>query len=269
MRASVALLTGLLVLAALPGMAAQSRRGTEAPTVVVTGANRGIGLEFARQFAVKGWRVYATVRDPAAAAELRDLAREHPELRVEALDVTDLASVDAFAARLEGQPVDVVVNNAGVFGDPARAQLGSIDYGQYDLFFRTNALGPLKVSEALLPNVRAGRMKRIVAISALAGTFAYAQQGPRTSGHYLYRGSKAALNMFVVTLANDLEDEGIVVAALSPGIVDTRPGGAAREAVAGYVPVYRSVAGMVDVITGLTLADTAGYFRWDGEPLDW
>lgn len=253
MRAFVAFVLCLLASGAGTAAAAQGRGATHVPGVVITGANRGIGLEFAKQFAARGWRVHATARDPAAAAALQALLPAHPDLRIGTLDVTDPASVDAFAKSLAGQPIEVIVNNAGVFGDPGRFQLGSIDYGQYDLFFRTNALGPLKVTEALLANVRAGRMKRIVAISPLAGTFAYAQQGPRTSGHYFYRGSKAALNMFIVTLANDLEDDGIIVAALSPDAA----------------PVERSVAGMIDVIVGLTPAESGGYFRWNGDRLDW
>lgn len=248
------------LIAAVLGVAVNASAALAAespPTVVVTGANRGIGFEFARQFASQGWRVIATAREPGDAAELKALAAQSPEVRIEVLDVANVASVDAFATRLRGQPVDVLINNAGMFGDPSKSRLGSIDYAQFDSVFRTNALGPLKVSEALLPNLRLGKRKRIVAISAPAGSLTHAEAVPSPGTSYFYRGSKAALNMFVISLSKDLARENIAVLALSPG------------AVANTVSIERSVTGMIDVIERSQLDDSGRYLEWSGESLPW
>lgn len=236
-------------------------------TVVITGANRGIGFEFARQYASQGWRVIATARDPAEAAELQALAAEPSDVRIEALDVADVASVDALAGRLRGQPVDVLINNAGMFGDPTKSRLGSIDYAQFDSVFRTNALGPLKVSEALLPNLKLGKRKRIVAISAPAGSLTHAEAVPTPGTSYFYRGSKAALNMFVISLSKDLSRDGIVVLAVSPGAVAPKLADG-REA-PNTVSIDRSVAGMMDVIARSSADDSGRYLEWSGESLPW
>jgi NAD(P)-dependent dehydrogenase (short-subunit alcohol dehydrogenase family) len=252
---------------AIPGPGATTTAATS--TVVVTGANRGLGFEFARQYAARGWKVIATARNPDEARALRELAADNPQVRIEALDVADMASVDAFAARLEGEPVDVLINNAGVFGDPSKFQLGSIDHGEFDKFFRTNSLGPLKVTEALLPNLRAGRARKVTAITSLAGSFAYAENGPPMRGHYYYRASKAALDLILVILASDLRAEGFTVVALSPGQVDTAGIGLRERGVPGIVDIERSVGGMIDVLERVTPAESGGYFRWSGEPLQW
>lgn len=203
------------------------------------------------------------------AAELRALAAQHPGVKLEALDVADVASVDALAARLQGRPIDVLLDNAGVFGEPQGFQLGRIDFAQFDTFFRTNALGPLKVTEALLPNLKAGTQKKVVAITSLAGSFDSAAKGPQLPGHYFYKGSKAALDMFIVTLANDTRRDGLIVAALSPGQVDTRNAGLKRMGIPGVVEIDESVDGMKAVIEKLGAQDSGRYFRFTGEPAHW
>jgi NAD(P)-dependent dehydrogenase (short-subunit alcohol dehydrogenase family) len=245
-----------------------------APTVVVTGANRGIGFEFAKQYAGRGWNVIATTRRPDPADPLGQLAASNPRVKVEQVDVADVASVDAFAARLKGVPVDVLVNNAGIFGETkdvmgGRFNLGNIDFSQFDKFFRTNALGPLKVTEALLPNLRAGAQKKVVAVTSLAGSFDYNLTVPQMPGHYFYKGSKAALDMFILTMAQETRKEGLVVAALSPGQVDTRNAGLKKMGMPGIVDIDQSVGGMIKVIDGMQAKDSGGYFRWSGEPAKW
>lgn len=245
-----------------------------APTVVITGANRGIGLEFARQYAARGWNVIATARRPDSGDDLGKLAAANPRVKVEQVDVADVASVDAFAARLKGVSVDVLVNNAGVFGETkdvmgGKFSLGTIDFSQFDKFFRTNALGPLKVTEALLPNLRAGQQKKVLAVTSLAGSFDYTLSTPQMPGHYFYKGSKAALDMFILTMANDTKKEGLIVAALSPGQVDTRNAGLKKMGMPGIVEIDQSVGGMIKVIDGLQAKDSGGYFRWSGEPTKW
>ncbi|HEU4532136.1 MAG TPA: SDR family oxidoreductase [Steroidobacteraceae bacterium] len=235
------------------------------PTVLITGASRGLGFEFARQYAELGWNVVATVRDPARAAELDELKKKHPSVYIEKMDVTDHASVDALARKLEGRPIDVLLNNAGVFGNPGDFRLGSIKFEEFDAFFRTNALGPLKVSEAFLPHVKASAHKKIVAVSSLAGSFA--ARGGGMPGHYFYKGSKAALNMFIVTLAGDTKKDGIIVTALSPGMVDTR--GGAMKGMPGLTEIDASISGMIKVIDGLTPEQSGTWIRYTGEPAAW
>ena len=237
-------------------------------TVLITGANRGLGLEFARQYAAKGWNVIATSRNPAESFELNQLADQYQKISVEQVDVADAASVDALATRLAGQPIDVLINNAGYFGNPADAQLGKIDFSQWDAYYRVNALGPLKMSEALLPNLLAGKQKKVVALTSRAGAFSYNTdaQAPKLPGHYFYGGSKAALNLMFVTLANDLRSQGVSVAVLSPGQVDTRDMGMKGPHI---VPIERSIAGLIGVIDGLTIAVSGGFWNWDGKPIAW
>ncbi|NJO12638.1 MAG: SDR family NAD(P)-dependent oxidoreductase [Gammaproteobacteria bacterium] len=152
-----------------------------------------------------------------------------------------------------------------MFGNPGDFMLGRVRHAEFDAFFRTNALGPLKVSESLLPNVRAGSQKKIVAVSSLAGSFA--AQGGGMPGHYFYKGSKAALNMFIVTMASDLRKEDIVVAALSPGQVDTR--GGAMQGMPGLTAIEQSIAGMIKVIDGLGPQQSGTWIRFTGEPAAW
>jgi NAD(P)-dependent dehydrogenase (short-subunit alcohol dehydrogenase family) len=234
-------------------------------TVLITGANRGIGFEFAKQYAAKGWTVIATARKPDEAFELNKLADEKQNIEIEQLDVTDVASVDALAQRLAGRPIDVLVNNAGNFGDPAKIQLGQVAFDEFDMYYQTNAMGSLKVTEALLTNLRAGQLKKVVAVTSLAGSFAYNTnpQTPKLPGHYFYKGAKAALNMMFLTLANDTRKEGLIVALVSPGQVDTRNYGMKGP---GIVEIDKSIGGMIAVIDKLAPADSGTIWSWNGSP---
>lgn len=223
------------------------------PTLVVTGANRGIGLELARQARSRGARVIATARRPMDAPELTALG-----VRVEALDVADPASVKRFARALGGLPVDTLINNAGIGG--GSAPLAELDPETLLDTFRVNTLGPLRVTQALLPNLRAGRDRRIVQITSLMGSIADNSSG----GSYGYRASKAALNMVTKSLSIDLAGEGFVCAALHPGWVRTAMGGSNAP-----LSVEESVAGLLLVIDGLTLEQTGAFLDFDGETLPW
>lgn len=264
--ARLALLAALVLSLVVPAAQAQATPAPT-PTVVVTGANRGLGLEFARQYAARGWNVVATARRPEEARELTALAAQsRGRIDVQAVDVTDVASVDAFAKRLAGRPVDVLINNAGNYGDPRQAQLGSIDFSQFDAFFHVNTLGPLKVTEALLPNLRAGSQKKVAVLNSLAGSFAFAPMLEKSGqrGHYFYRASKAAAGMFMVTLAGDLRGEGFTVISLSPGQVDTRNAGLKAMGIPGIIDIDKSVGGMIAVLDKATAEQSGRYFRWDG-----
>ncbi len=237
------------------------------PTVLITGSSHGIGLELARQYAARGWRVLATARTSEASPELKALAAARPNVRLETLDVVDGASVAALAERLRGVPIDVLINNAGS-ADGFRGQaFGSLAHDRFVPLMELNAHGPIRVSEALIANVRAGRQKKIVAISSLAGSFGL--NGGGLPGGYWYRSSKAALDMLMLALAQDLKPEGISVACLSPGTVDTQGLAAKGVHIPGAVDIGVSVAGLIDVIDRLT-PDQGGHFiRYNGEVQPW
>ncbi len=238
----------------------------EAKTVLITGSNSGIGLEFAKQYAARGWDVIATHRRTEAPASLAALRTEFPDLvQVETMDVTNHEQIDALAKKLEGTAIDVLINNAGVTGDfrqPAPQSFGTLDYDQWENFMRINALGPLKVSEAFAPHVIASTDKKILAISSLAGSFGY--QGPNMAGGYWYKASKATLNMYMKNVASDLKGDGVIVALLSPGTVKVEKMG--NVSFPGLIEPADSIGGMISVIDGLTLEDSGAYYRYDGSP---
>lgn len=175
------------------------------PTTLITGANRGLGLEFARQYLADGWRVFAACRDPASAPELRLFANEYPDtLRMLAMDVTDSVGIDAAAAELDGQAIDLLLNNAGIIG-PRGQTIGNIDYEAWKQVLDVNTLGPMRVSEALVEHVARGDRKLIVTLTSGMGSIADNTSG----GSILYRSSKAAVNMLTRSLAIDLAPRGI------------------------------------------------------------
>ena len=240
-----------------------------AQTVLITGSNRGIGLEFAKQYADKGWTVIATHRRDVTPDTLAELESQHENVRAEKLDVTDHASIDALAAKLAEMPIDVLINNAGITGDftkPKPQTLGTLDYDMAVHFFRTNALGALKVSEAFLDNVVASDQKKIVAVSSLAGSFEGESGGK--GGIYWYRSSKTALNMMMVGLAADTRRKGVTVALLSPGTVKVEKVAEMvdRMGLKGFLEPPESIAGMIEVIDKLSLDDSGSFVRYNGEP---
>jgi NAD(P)-dependent dehydrogenase (short-subunit alcohol dehydrogenase family) len=222
-------------------------------TYVVTGASRGLGREFAHQLLARGDTVIGTARRPEAAWGLRDLGAE-----VEELDVADDGSVAAFAQRLAGRPVDVLINNAG-----AQNRLGaleSLDFSSLAETFQVNALGPVRVTRALLENLRAGRRRHIAHITSRMGSFGEFDVG----NMYGYRASKAALNMFHRCIAEELGPQGFVCVLLHPGWVRTDMGG--HEAT---LSPAESVTGMLRVIDGLSRRDNGAFVDHTGAELPW
>ncbi len=220
---------------------------------VVTGGNRGIGLEFARQLAERGERVIATARKPEKATALRGLP-----VRVEPLDVSDAGSVSEFARRLGGMPVDVLIHNAGI--GAAGPGIERLDMDEMERYFSVNTIGPLRVTQALLPNLRAGARKLIVGISSGLGSL----EGNTGGGWYGYRAAKAALNMFVRTLAQELRREGFICVLLDPGWVKTNMGGPGAP-----TPPEQSVRGMLKVMDGLSPFESGGFFNSRGKEVSW
>jgi NAD(P)-dependent dehydrogenase (short-subunit alcohol dehydrogenase family) len=253
-------LTCLLLLCSL------SANSAEAPTVLITGANRGLGFNFAQKYAARGWNVIATARNPDAATDLKNLASKTGRVRIEKLDVTDPASVNALGERLGGTPIDLLLNNAGMLGTEPEQQLGSIDPSRFDTYMRVNAFGALLVTERLLPNVRASRQKKVAGISAVVASFAAYPRIHR--GLYYYKASKVALNMIMRNLALDTDADGITVIVLSPGVVNTY-GVPMAEDMRGMVDIDTSVDGMMKVLDALDIKGTGKWDRYTGEVIGW
>ncbi len=222
------------------------------PTTLITGANRGIGLALVREFQAKGHDVIATARDPSAATDLKATGAE-----LHALDVADPASIAALAAALKGKPIDILINNAGL-GD--RADMPGLDYDRFEELLRVNTIAPIRVLDALTPNLAAGKEKIAAALSSQLGSI----QNTDMSFGLAYRVSKAGLNMGLRTAAHTLGAKGITLLALHPGWVKTDMGGEAAP-----VEPADSAAGLYKVITGAGPSRELRFFDWRGETLPW
>jgi NAD(P)-dependent dehydrogenase (short-subunit alcohol dehydrogenase family) len=222
-------------------------------TVLITGANRGIGLELARQYSADGWQVIGTARRPDAADDLGDL-----DVTVMQLDVTDQASVEQLAEDLDGQSIDVLINNAGILS--MVRSISEIDFEEFDRVMAVNTVGPIRVTQALLPNLRAGKMKKIINTSSVAGSIS----GKTRGGPYGYSESKAALNMFTRSLAGELKTDGFICIVIHPGWVQTDMGGANAA-----VTVADSASGIRSVIENLTAEDSGEFRTFEGQQLPW
>ncbi len=189
------------------------------PTVLITGANRGLGLEFARQYAAGGWNVIASCRQPEAAHELAKLANGSNHVRIELLDVTSDRQVRALAEKYKNQPIDVLLNNAGIYGTLEKQTLGTFDYEELKRVFDINTIGSLRVSEAFLDNVLERKKKKIISLGGGMGTQSI---GSLFGGHYFIKMSKSAHLMAMGVLQKDMKKTGLIVTMISPGRVDTQ-----------------------------------------------
>jgi NAD(P)-dependent dehydrogenase (short-subunit alcohol dehydrogenase family) len=233
------------------------------PTVLITGSNRGIGLEFAKQYAERGWNVIATARKPEKAEALNSLAGEHDKIIVEQLDVTDYDRVDQLAEKYVDTPIDVLLHNAGISGGSDTQMFTKMEYDVFAKVLEVNTIAPLKISEAFYPHVRASRDKKIVTVSSSEGSINGASQ-PRL---YFYRSSKAALNMVMVNLALQLKRKGISVGMVNPGMTDT-------DFMAGLPkkilrPTSDAVTDMMRNIDDLTIETTGSFYQYDGTIIPW
>ena len=225
------------------------------PTVLMTGANRGLGLEFARSYATDGWRVHACCRHPEKAKALKAV---EGDLVVHKLDITDGLRVAGLARELADDAIDVLLNNAGVYGP--RSGFGETDFDDWLDVLKINTIAPLRMAERFVEHVARSERKLIVSISSGMGSIAMNDAG----GHYPYRASKAALNMVVKGLSAELAARGIIAVALSPGWVQTDMGGPNAD-----LTPEESVAGMRAVIDGLTPDDTGRFFNYQSEDRPW
>jgi len=246
-------------------------------TVLITGANSGIGLELARQYAEKGWTVIATHRRSSTPDSLAELIAAHDNVRVERMDVTDGEQIAALSAKLSDLPIDILVNNAGVYndrgdcttddcpGDWSTQDFGNLSYQLFDTIMAVNVRGPLMVSEAFVDQVAMSDRKLIVSISSTNGTLTEPLAG---AGGIFYRSSKAALNKAMQQVARALRGRGITVLLMHPGAVATE-----RQAYLadfpGMIDTPTSATGMVATLETITFEDTGRFINYDGTTAPW
>ncbi|QOJ09105.1 SDR family oxidoreductase [Nitrosomonas sp. H1_AOB3] len=230
-------------------------------TVLITGANRGIGLEFARQYAADGWQVVACCRQPRQAEALNRLADQYKDrFSIHRLDVRELAEIDQLSHKLQDLPIDILINNAGVYPHAQNGEFGHISYDDWMEAFRVNTFAPLKMVEALVKQIACSQLKIVATITSKMGSIVDNQRG----GSYIYRSSKAAVNMVVKSLAIDLQPRGIIAVLLHPGWVQTDMGG--RGAL---ISTKQSVTGMKSILGRVTHSDTGKFIAYDGQHIPW
>ncbi len=230
------------------------------PTILITGSNRGLGLEFVKQYAKDEWDVIACCRTPDKADELQTLAKNHEgKVSVHKLDVSDFKAIEEFGTKFKGRPIDVLINNAGVY-ERLKNQFGQIDYDNWIESFQINTLAPIKMAEIFIENVAKSEKKTIISISSKVGSIADNTSGKR----YIYRSTKTALNMAVKSLSIDLKPQGIIAVSLHPGWVLTDMGGPNA-----LIDTKKSIQGMKQVIQNLTMTDSGKFLNYDGTEIPW
>ena len=239
---------------------------SERTTVLITGANRGLGFEFTQQYTQRGWRVIATCRNPGKAEQLNAFAAEHPEVLVERIDVTDHQSIDDLAVKYANMPVDVLLNNAGIGGGTENQLFGKLNYDTYYEVIAVNCAGPMKMAEAFLDHVKAGTQKKIITVSSSQGSISEVTM-PML---YWYRSSKSAVNMLMTNLALQLKRRDIIVGLVTPGatatdFIDAR----FRDRIPGIREPAVAAADMIRNIDRFTLDNTGTFFNYDGGIVPW
>ena len=268
----------LVAAATAAAIASWLQSSAAAATVLIKGANSGLGLEFTKQYAAKGWTVIATHRRTGIPESLAAVVAEFDNVRVETLDVTSVEGARALAAKLEGVPIDVLLNNAGVYNDRSECggdddcpgdwrtqDFGALSYPLFDTIMAVNVKGPLNVSEAFVANVRASEQKKIVSISSTNGSLTEPLGG---AGAIFYRASKAALNRAMQLVALKEQPEGVAVVLMHPGAVLTERQ-SYLEGFDGMIEMPFTVSHMIATIDELTLKDTGRFVRYDGETVPW
>jgi NAD(P)-dependent dehydrogenase (short-subunit alcohol dehydrogenase family) len=239
-------------------------------TVLVTGANRGIGLALARNYAERGWKVIATARKPERADELNELAAANDDVTVEQMDLLDHAGIDTLAEKLRDVPIDVLLNNAAIMGDAGDQDFGSYNYDTLMNVLAVNVAGTLKMTEAFVDHVAASNHKKVVGITSIQGSIA-SLRDPLIP---FYKMSKTALNMGMKSVAKQVKRKKITIALISPGAVDTRMMNAALDH-ANYkgksfmITTAQSAEAVINVIDQYELKHTGAFMAHTGEELPW
>jgi NAD(P)-dependent dehydrogenase (short-subunit alcohol dehydrogenase family) len=271
--ATPGMITKLLCACVASGLAALA----QADTVLITGANSGIGLEFAKQYAAKGWTVIATHRRDETPSTLKDLLARYANVHVEHMDVTKRDEIHALVVKLNGAPIDVLINNAGVVilggkdgawrgpgADVQGQNFGTLNYEEFDVFMKTNVAGPSMVTEEFYQNVKASKQKKVIAISSSNGMIT---GKPLCCGLFWYRLSKAALNKLMISIAATVRKDGVTVVMFNPGAVRVEK--QADLEFPGMLPTPVVVTDMIKVIDRLTIADSARFLQHDGTTQPW
>lgn len=236
-------------------------------TMLITGANRGLGLDFTRRLAAEGWTIHACCRNPGKADALHALSDTH-DVTVHPLDVTDFGQIDALKKEIGDTPLDVVFNNAGIMETSQRTlsldhttqMFDTLDEDEWMAVLRINTLAPMRMCEVFVDNVAASDRKQIWFMSSIVGSI----RSNQTGRWYHYATSKTALNMVMRSMAADLHDRGITVISLHPGWTQTDMGGPQAA-----LTIDESVGGMVDVVKALSPADSGRFIAWNGEDVPW
>jgi NAD(P)-dependent dehydrogenase (short-subunit alcohol dehydrogenase family) len=270
----------LWVTLAAPSLAADAEVAAAppaAPVALITGYDRGIGLALTREFVSRGWRVIATCRDPARATELKELATGHPGVTIERLDVADNAAIDALSARLREQPIDALINNAGVIGDFDAQRFSTLAPDEFQRVMRINTYAPLRVAQAFMPQVEASRQKKIVSISSGIGSLARAPDSMQNAPAYYYAISKAGLNMAMRMLATEARPRGVLVGLVTPGRVETdmqvqyraASAAVAKAITAPALSPADSARALVDFVVALDSEKSGRVFNHAGAEIPW
>ena len=255
-------ITVLLIIAmpASPAMAEEHSEVAAQPTVLITGSNRGIGFEFVKQYAAKDYRVIATCRNPDGADELNAFAGDHDNVIVERLDLLDLDGIDQLASRYADQPIDILVNNGALMRGPDEGQsFGTMDYEEFDTFFHINVRGPLKVTEAFWPHLKASDQGAVATLTTSQG-----RQGIPVPGFAYYKSSKAAIDNLHLDIGRQGRRDGVRVMILIPGRVATH----GETPTDFFTPIDDSVAGMIRVIDKHEIKQNGKTFWWKDAPAD-
>jgi NAD(P)-dependent dehydrogenase (short-subunit alcohol dehydrogenase family) len=226
-------------------------------TVFITGAKRGIGFEFTKQYAEDGWKVLACCRDPASAPELLALAHKNSNIQVVTLDIMNFKQIEHVADTLQHTPIDVLINNAGIYPE---SRFGDVDMDEWSTAFKINSMAPLKLAEAFQANLAKSELKKLATLSSKMGSI----EDNTSGGSYIYRSTKTAVNMVMKSLSIDLATTGISVVTLHPGWVLTDMGGPNA-----LINVKTSVSGLRNVIDKLSLVNTGKFIAYDGKEIAW
>ncbi len=230
-------------------------------SILITGSNRGLGLEWTRQYVQHDWQVYATCRNPDEAEELQQLNCDYPKIEIHRLDVTHPEEIAAVAETLEYKPIDILLNNAGVYLEKfEHSTLKHIDYSHWDETYRVNTLGAVRVTEAFSGHVARSEKRLVVAITSHMGSIAEIE----SPGSYAYRSSKAALNAAMKGISLELRQNKVGVLLLHPGWVKTRMGGPDA-----LISTKESVNGMRGVIATFEIEKSGQFYRYDGSVIPW
>ena len=228
--------------------------------VLITGASRGIGLEMVKYGIENNWRIFACCRHPQQAETLLSVAKlANGGVSVHVADMYELATIQALSYELRNEAIDILVNNAGIYGSD-KNKFGHVDVQSWINTFQVNTIAPLKISEALVEQLRMGEQKIIACLSSKMGSMADNGSG----GSYIYRSSKAALNAVVKSMAVDLKSDGIKCVALHPGWVQTDMGGPNAE-----ISTRESVTRMFETMLSLTPSDSGRFIDIDGTDIPW